>query len=150
MTPTEAQTGYSYSQRLRLPDNPRYQRPSPVETPKHKRYTQAPKHMTIALGLIGNSGMVFAADTEETWGGVVKTASTKIISGARAGDGIDPYAIAVTGAGDSDYLQAVKFELLQKTLGNPGWQYAAMGPMTEEFLIEFYKKHVVPFWLHGR
>jgi len=107
--------------------------------------------MTIALGLIGNPGIVFAADTEETWGsGDIKTANTKIVSGARASDGTEPYAIAVAGAGDSDYLQAAKFDLLQKTIANPSWQYNAMGELTEEFLIDFYKKHVVPFWPNSR
>jgi hypothetical protein len=104
--------------------------------------------LTIALGLIGSGGLIFAADTEESWGehGDIKTANTKIYSASRFSTDVPLSAIAISGSGDADYLQAVKLELLDAVFKRADWQYEQHGNMTEAFLIEFYKKHIVPFW----
>ena len=97
--------------------------------------------------MIGRSGMVFAADTEESWGerGDIKTATTKIMSGIRTGPG-DPCALAVAGSGDADYLQAVKLELISATFLSEKWTYDTSANLMERYLTKFYRKHVVPFW----
>lgn len=103
--------------------------------------------MTIALGLIGHTGMVFAADTEESWGNDIKTATTKLISGSRVVTGGAPLcSICVTGSGNSDYLDAVKMDLIYSTLLDAKWRYELTADLCEAFLVRFYEKHVVPFW----
>lgn len=126
-------------------DNPKKKCGAPL---KHTPYTVPRRHMTIAFGLMGNTGMVFAADTEESWGerGDIKTATTKVISGKLERPEMPLCAMAVAGAGNADYLEAVKLELMQETLLNPRWTYEGTGNMAELFLRRFYKKHVVPFW----
>jgi hypothetical protein len=78
--------------------------------------------VTIALGLLTANGMVFATDTEESWGERldIKTATTKMFGGMMARNSGTGCSFAIAGAGNSDLLQAVKLELVDQALGHSG------------------------------
>ena len=57
--------------------------------------------MTIALSIIAQNGIVFAADTEETWGDEYKVAVGKVYIGDVSFPSGIEYGMAITGAGDS-------------------------------------------------
>lgn len=106
--------------------------------------------MTIALGLLAADGMVFATDTEESWGehADIKTATTKMLSGMVARDERTGCSFAVAGAGNSDLLQSVKLELVDNVMCHKEWSYETAGTLTEEYLLRFYRRHVRPYWPH--
>jgi 20S proteasome alpha/beta subunit len=95
--------------------------------------------MTIALGVLASDGVVLAADTEYTWG-YLKTSGEKIWTAEADG------AMAVTGAGASDYLEAISQQLLAAFAGS-GRKVSVAG-LERKFtrvLAAFHEKHVIPF-----
>jgi hypothetical protein len=102
--------------------------------------------MTIDIGMLGADGIVLAADSEESWGDgfQYKTETVKIWSAGRSEGGKEPVAIALAGSGDSDYLQALKLEVLTHAFG-PGWTFDSSQSRTEQRLLEFHSRHGIPF-----
>ena len=95
--------------------------------------------MTIAVGLLAEDCVVIAADTQETYP-TAKVSGDKIqslISLREDSAGV----IAITGAGDADYLDKFAQEAMHTYL------HHKRGPLTralEQTLIEFYRAHVLP------
>jgi len=111
--------------------------------------------MTIALGIIAHDGIVVAADTEETTG-YMKSSQTKILSvlgGMTVGEPNetvsmeykkdDPLgACAITGAGNSGYIDCIGMKFAEEFAGNPGKD---LEYVFGKCLKEFYDEHVIPF-----
>jgi 20S proteasome alpha/beta subunit len=96
--------------------------------------------MTIAVGVLAKDGVVLAADTEYTWG-YLKTSGEKLWSGEANGS-----AIAVAGAGGSDYVEAVSQELIDDFQAAPKSASAEqVKKRFETVLSAFHQKHVIPF-----
>jgi len=96
--------------------------------------------MTIAVGVLASDGVVLAADTEYTWG-YLKTSGEKIWTAEANGS-----AVAVAGAGGSDYVEAVSQELLDNFQAAP--EAASAEEIKKRFgtvLSSFHREHVVPF-----
>ncbi len=118
----------------------RYPLPQPIPHRPRPLPQVYAKRMTIALGVLARDGVVLAADTEYTWG-YLKTSGEKIRS-AECACG----ALAMAGAGDAGYLGAVcddlvaEFQSYGKNVPVP-----RMKARFEGILVEFHKKHVVPY-----
>jgi hypothetical protein len=132
---------------IRVYPKPPYLRPNPQRLPKGKR-------MTIALGIVGTNGIVLAADTEETIPGYMKRSQIKIIVGhhhrhdsQNIGMEIDPDRpmVAVSGAGESDYLDSANAEMVDVIISSKKTLIREMKPELQSRLVHFYKDHVIPF-----
>jgi 20S proteasome alpha/beta subunit len=111
---------------------------------KHKRY---PKDMTIALGLLTQTGIILAADSQESYGPDVKMQTGKIMlesTGSYDSDGaLTTKTIAVTGAGDSGYLTVLKQRIHDASADCSDTKQ--MEEKLEEIVEDFYERHVAPF-----
>jgi hypothetical protein len=117
--------------------------PRPCVNPKPTTRLSRRKRVTVALGILAGRSIVIAADTEESVGedklDVLKTsAASPIWSG--------PSGLAITGAGNGWYIDAITQELERHhdslavaiTLDQVKVEF-------EKLLMDFYRKHVVPF-----
>jgi 20S proteasome alpha/beta subunit len=94
--------------------------------------------MTIAVGLLAENCVVIAADTQETYD-TAKVSGDKIqslISFQQDSKGV----IAITGAGDADYLDKFAQDAMHAYLHHSGPLVRAL----EQTLAAFYKAHVLP------
>src|SRR6266571_1478672 len=104
--------------------------------------------MTIALGILGRGGVVLGADTEETVGGT-KTEALKVSTGIAFGlQGGHPSAIAITGAGDSWYLDYLFEALVRFFRDHENLTIGELEVGFRKILKEFYKEHMMPFLAH--
>jgi hypothetical protein len=97
--------------------------------------------MTIALGIIARDGLVVAADSEES-SGYLKTDELKILTvmgSHSSGAGL------ITGAGTSDYIDALKYDIADLFLDHPELNDKALQRALGQFLKQFYEDHVIPF-----
>jgi len=103
--------------------------------------------MTIALGILTGDGVVVAADTLETRGaGFAKTNIPKILTGGTTGkSGCGCYA--VTGAGDSAYLNGIKQEIADLFLNHSraGTVNSAFESELKKLVRRFHVQHIIPF-----
>ena len=130
---------------------------SPLPKPHHlspfKKWWRLPevRRMTIAVGIVANDGIVVAADTEET-SGYLKTEQTKILTVLCSPPVNDKNvrqlsgSCLISGAGNSDHLDALKDELALVFLQNP----TASSPLEiksafGKCLKSFYRDHIIPF-----
>lgn len=112
--------------------------------PKLQRLPKG-KRMTIALGILGGSGIVVGADTEETVGDA-KTEMLKVSTGIGIGlHGGHPSAMAITGAGDSWYLDYIFEELTSFFQSHENQDIGELNLSFRQLWKEFYKEHVAPF-----
>lgn len=106
--------------------------------------------MTIALGMFTHFGSIIAADSQEGTGspGDLKNSAAKISlrsSGfVREGKLVEK-TLAVTGAGDSGYLDFLKQKLSDAFGDDPDVSIASFEKYLKSELRTFYKEHVVPF-----
>lgn len=101
--------------------------------------------MTIALGILGPNGVVLGADTEETIGGT-KTDALKVSTGICLGlHGNNPSAIAITGAGDSGYLDYLFEDFVSYFRDHENLTVLQLQSEFRKMLQAFYKEHIVPF-----
>jgi 20S proteasome alpha/beta subunit len=94
--------------------------------------------MTIALGVLGSDSVVLAADTEITWS-QMKSSERKVWGVSGSG------GLAITGAGDSDYLQAINQRLQDSFTANDTLSVDELENTFSEVMEDFYERHVVPF-----
>ena len=103
--------------------------------------------MTIALGILTGDGVIVAADTLETRGaGFPKTNIPKILTGGTTGkSGCGCYA--VTGAGDSSYLNGIKQEIGDLFLNHSraGTVDSSFEPELKKLVRRFHVQHIIPF-----
>src|SRR5262249_1584811 len=92
--------------------------------------------MTIALGLMATDGIVLAADTEISWTDGRKSEGAKIRFDADTG-------VAIAGAGDQDYINALTDDLILVMRATPGID-DDMRTAIENALLDFYQTHVKP------
>ena len=104
------------------------------------------RHMTIALGFLTPRGVVVAADSQETYG-EVKSDTTKVLTAfhTRAEEDEDDGAIAISGAGGSDYLAYIQQEITGAFRGRPQDTLQQFDKELRRLMKEFYKDHVIPF-----
>ena len=107
--------------------------------------------MTIAIGMLAEDGVVIAADTQESYG-YLKGETGKVRVGAGSIMTVLPKAgpkrntaFAVSGSGNSPYVEAIGPELVEIAL-----KYQEAGPTRieshlREHVRKFYEKHVIPF-----
>jgi 20S proteasome alpha/beta subunit len=104
------------------------------------------RRMTIALGISTSEGIIIAADTEET--GYFKRHQPKILlANIEIPDGLAMAgaAMAITGAGDADYLDAISEELKDCFFQHWREDSGSIEGAVKEQLHAFYEKHVIPF-----
>jgi hypothetical protein len=105
--------------------------------------------MTIALGIIGSNGIVLAADTEESIQGYMKRHQTKILSGfhhaTEGGPRKELPMVAVSGAGDSHYLDVINEKMVDAVLTTRKPFLPDVQPELEETVKKFYDDHIIPF-----
>ncbi|HEY1204567.1 MAG: hypothetical protein ABSH46_04530 [Bryobacteraceae bacterium] len=104
--------------------------------------------MTIALGVLGPQAMILAADSQEGTGyaGDLKLQSSKIALEGRFypdATGNEDRVFAITGAGNSDYLWALKRQLLDAF--DACADVESCGLAMERTVFSFYERHVIPF-----
>ncbi len=106
-----------------------------------QRYT-APRSMTIAVGILGADFAVIAADTEVSYGDWTKISKTKVfpvVDGTTGSDGI----MEVTGAGDTNYIEAFTHEeLTREFLCTEDLDHFEAGFKSK--LVNFTRDHSVP------
>jgi hypothetical protein len=56
--------------------------------------------------------------------------------------------MGVCGAGNGDYFQSIRLQLLEDILGKDDWTYENTASLIEARLLDFYSKHVIPFLSH--
>lgn len=93
--------------------------------------------MTIALGILASDGIVLAADTEMTWGDYIKTEGAKISVFRDSG-------LAIAGAGDGDYLEAVAYDLERAYRSLNSNDFARIERTLQATLATFHRQHVTP------
>jgi 20S proteasome alpha/beta subunit len=94
--------------------------------------------MTIALGMLASDGIVLAADTEVSWGEHLKTEGTKITH-------LESEGLAIAGAGDGDYLDAITYELQRAVRALSTDDIARIGRELRSVLERFHRRHVLPW-----
>lgn len=102
--------------------------------------------MTIALGMLTQSGIILAADSQESYGPDVKIPTGKISlhSAGSFDDGaLTTKTTAVTGAGDSGYLSVLKQRIHDASAECS--DVAQVQTRLEEIIADFYERHVIPF-----
>jgi hypothetical protein len=100
------------------------------------------KKVTIAIHLMAGGGsLITAADTQETYNTGAKVDAGKI---AGAWRGVPLGAINVTGAGDSEYIDALTQEIIRQFQNFTGTPEELEKSIRRVVRI-FYKVHVMPF-----
>lgn len=94
--------------------------------------------MTIALGMLASDGIVLAADTEVSWGEYLKTEGTKVAL-------LENEGLAIAGAGDGDYLDAISHELQRAIRALNTDDVARIGRELRSVLERFHRQHVLPW-----
>ncbi|HYL39208.1 MAG TPA: hypothetical protein VEV17_25035, partial [Bryobacteraceae bacterium] len=106
--------------------------------------------MTIALGVLSQSGIVIAADSQEGTGrsGDMKLSTTKISLASSVhweGQSLVSRMIAITGAGEAGYLDAIKQNLVDAFNGSPNSSIAECQQILKQTIAAFYQDHIMPF-----
>ena len=113
--------------------------------------------MTIAIGLMAEDGIVVAADTQESTGGLLKGDKQKMVSfgGAIGQDAksVREGGCVIAGAGDSGHTRALIDQLGFLFMVNGDLQVMTLAndktlSLVGEFrtcLRSFYKEHIIPF-----
>ena len=96
------------------------------------------KHMTIALGILANDGLVLAADTEVSYGDIRKTEGAKVAVIEKAG-------LAVAGAGYGAYIDALAHELQRLILNRGSESIQQLAPRVQSVLVRFHYEHILPW-----
>ena len=108
--------------------------------------------MTIALGIVTPFGTILASDSQEGTGyaGDMKLSTSKITAHSHAY--VDQLSgepmvrsCAITGAGDSGYLNAIKQKITDTFDQDPQISIEGFSIYLENQLIDFYEKHICPF-----
>jgi hypothetical protein len=105
------------------------------------------KDLTIALGLLGEPGIVISADSQIGTGnaGDLKLDSSKInVYGLGMPDG-RKQAIAVTGAGDVAYLSHLQQKIIDTFRSRTDFPVDEFQKALEDLVVKFYEVHVFPF-----
>ncbi|MBV9764566.1 MAG: hypothetical protein JOZ48_06950 [Acidobacteriaceae bacterium] len=96
--------------------------------------------MTIAVGLLATDGIVLAADAQECIPGYAKRKQHKIMPGSTSGA-----CIAVTGAGNSTYIDHATSEIIREGLNLAPVTASEYQANLQATLRDIYEKHVIPF-----
>jgi hypothetical protein len=108
--------------------------------------------MTIAIGIVSPFGTILASDSQEGTGyaGDMKLSTSKIM--AQSHGNVDQVtgqfflrSCAITGAGDSGYLNAIKQKISRTFDQDPQISIDGFETYLENELIDFYDKHICPF-----
>ena len=100
--------------------------------------------MTIAIGVLAQDGIVVAADTQVGITDYLKMSFGKIAFGRRTGSVSSGFA--VTGAGNSAYLEAVRQIEVESFLDlDAAFDMEDLESRMGERIEDFYSRHVVPF-----
>lgn len=119
--------------------------PEAVSTLKKPIRPPERKHVTIAIGMIADNGIVVAADTQETTPQWMKTSQSKILV-AHLGTQQGPKRLClISGAGQAGYLDAAYLRMAETFLANRNLSLIETEKKLSESLEEFYKRHVIPF-----
>jgi hypothetical protein len=98
--------------------------------------------VTVALGILAGSGIVVAADTEESIGhdklDALKTSAAFPLPSGTSG-------LVITGAGNGWYIDAITQELEKCHEMHDGVPMDQLEREIKKTLRGFYKKHVIPF-----
>jgi hypothetical protein len=100
--------------------------------------------MTIALGILAGPTMILASDTEISVGDdkyierKIHTMSHSDSTGKRG-------KIAITGAGDTDYLKSIYQELSDEFMAHQSANADEVEGQIRKIVKGFYKEHIVPF-----
>lgn len=128
---------------------PRRLVPRPARGPRPcppKRQRPATTRMTIAVGIVSFNYLILAADSQEGWGGP-KRNTRKIEVAALKGRNKLRGRLAVTGAGDSDYLAYLKSRITQQSsslvLSASGFEDSIEDVIQSE-MHDFFGAHFVP------
>jgi hypothetical protein len=101
--------------------------------------------MTIALGILTPDSILLGADTEITFPGVgMKMEGGKIYWTPPVVDSTKGI-LAVTGAGDVGYIEALYYELKNLFHGHPGDSIQQLESRFKKLLKDYYRDHVIPF-----
>ena len=89
--------------------------------------------------MLATDGIVFAADTEQTYGGEIKGTGSKIwaVEQHPAGN----TALVVTGSGFTGYVEAIRTQISGTVFASPTDPLAGI----QDVLAQFYSHHVLPF-----
>jgi 20S proteasome alpha/beta subunit len=107
--------------------------------------------MTIALGILTPQSVVIAADSQEGYGDTGYTTEKQKISFGfhlKAGADDEGGAIAVTGAGDSGYLDYLHQEIIAAYRDHPTETINQFDSRLRALVGTFYREHVIPFSPH--
>ena len=107
-----------------------YFKPKPLRLPRRKI-------VTIVMGFKAQAGIVLGADSQETISDISKTNCCKTLNVADR--------MVLTGSGDSDYLDAVFYEIATDFTINNRATPEEVQTDIQQILIKFYKLHVLPF-----
>lgn len=107
--------------------------------------------MTVVLGLLGSNGAVIGADTQLTAGNIKATA-TKVVAATLKNPSVQ--SVAIGGAGDYGYFQALRFKLSTAILAAMHKSVAENLPFDTKIiedaigaeLLPFYKTSIMPFY----
>jgi 20S proteasome alpha/beta subunit len=108
--------------------------------------------VTIAIGLLAKDGIVVAADTQTGITEYLKMSQGKVALGSRLAGGKVRPAIAVAGAGNSAYFEALwQSEVAHFHSLEPKFDFEIdqFEQGLRQRLEEFYTKHVIPFALYS-
>lgn len=97
--------------------------------------------MTIAISMRGSDGIVIGADTEETISNLARTNCCKTLQVGKGSSN----KLVLTGAGDSDYLEAIFLRIANDFLDKKRTNTKDVEADIQKILGEFYKLHVTPF-----
>lgn len=104
--------------------------------------------MTIALGILTPESVAIAADSQASYEDIgYKTEKGKISTGfhLRAEGDDEGGAIAVSGSGDSGYLDYMHQKIITAYRDNPGENVLQFSARLEDLVRNFYREHVIPF-----
>ena len=100
--------------------------------------------MTIAIGLLSSDGVVLAADTQEIMGSL-KSDESKLIIANRGLKDQKAGALAITGAGDSGYLDSINMEICTSFVAKEPWTGAKWAVKLKKHVKDFHNDYVVPY-----
>src|SRR5260221_14066059 len=113
---------------IRPKPHPHIHIPNPCRLPRSKR-------VTIAISMRGSEGIVIGADTEENISNIARTNCCKTLQvGAGSSN-----KLVLTGAGDSDYLEAIFLRIANDFLDRKRTNPKDVEADIQKILGEFYK-----------
>ena len=96
--------------------------------------------MTIALGILAKDGLVIAADTQETYSGLLKMEQGKIFSALNG-----PASFHITGAGSATHLDSISQQLCEDFSRRAPRTMTALRDSVESSVRTFHVKHIAPY-----